>query len=171
MLGLRDDLVLHIVDVAFDCDVLRLPCDFNSRTGCALGLGAVWSTWWRQGLGLLKRDNWADRSIVSEPRVVAYVVQLHALLRIRLEELGDEVLGHAAEPSRPLDPLVQDVVEELLLVLPDKRWITRQQFEQEHAQVPDIERFVVTALSDHFRGQVLGRTAIGHSFPIFVEEV
>ena len=171
MLGFRDDLVLHIVDVAFDRNVLRLPCDFNSRAICALGLGTVRSNWWRQGLRLLKCDNWADWSIVSEPRMVAYVIQLHALLRIRLEELGDEVLGHAAEPSRPLDPLVQDVVEELLLVLPDKRWITRQEFEQEHAQVPDIKRFVVTALSDHFWGQVLGRTAIGHSFSIFIEEV
>ena len=171
MLRLRNDLVLHIVDVTFDCDVLRLACDFDSRAVGSRGLGAVRSNWWLQGLRLLQCDNWANWSIVPEPRMVAYVVQLHALLRIRLEEFGDEILRHATEPSRPLDPLVQNVVKQFLLVLAYKRWISRQELEQENAQVPNIERFVMTALTDHFWGQILRRTAIGHSFSIFIEEV
>ena len=57
------------------------------------------------------------------------ILSTQSLFLRLFEELGDEVLGNATEPSGPLDPLVQDVVEELFLVLPDKRWITRQEFE------------------------------------------
>ena len=106
MLRLRDDLVLHIIDVALNRDVFRLTCDFCSRAVCALSLGAIRSSWRRYSQGRLKCDNWADWSVVSEPWMVADVVQLHTLLRVRLQELRDEVLCYAAEPSRPLNPLV-----------------------------------------------------------------
>ena len=69
---------------------------------------------------MLQSDYGADRCIVPEPGMVTNLIELHPLLRIRLEQLGDEIFGDARETPRPLNPLMQDVIEELLLVLADK---------------------------------------------------
>ena len=103
--------------------------------------------------------------------MVTDVVKLQALLRVRLEQLGDEILRHSAEASRPLDPLMQNIVKEFLLVFTDKWRIARQKFEKQDAQIPNVQRLVMAALTNHLRSQILRRSTISHSFPILIEEV
>ena len=167
MLRLGDDLVVDMINVALDRDILRL-----SRNGIAVGTCRRTSLF--SGCSCLQRlqsHYWADRRIVAEPRVLAYLVQLHPLRRIRLEQPRDQVFCNMRESSRPLDSLVQNIVEKLFLILAHERRISRQQFKKKHAEVPNVQRLVVATLANHLGGQVLRCTAIGHSLPVLVEEV
>ena len=58
--------------------------------------------------------------------MVTDLVKLHSLLGVGLQKFGDQVLCYPAKTSWPLDPLMQDIVKELLLVFADEGWITRQ---------------------------------------------
>ena len=51
--------------------------------------------------------------------------ELHTLLRVWLEQLGDKVLRYTRETSWPLDTLIQDIVKELFLVFADEGWVSR----------------------------------------------
>ena len=58
--------------------------------------------------------------------MVTDLVKLHSLLGVGLQKFGDQVLCHPAEAPWPLDPLMQNIVKELLLVFADEGRITRQ---------------------------------------------
>ena len=126
MLGLGDDLVFDSVDVTLDGNVFRLAT--NICTCSSLGF-RVRSTAVVRGIPSqkgFKGDNWADERVVAEPRMIANLIKLHTLLRIRLEQFRDQVLGDTRETSWPLNALVQDVVKKLLLVFANEGWVTRQ---------------------------------------------
>ena len=103
--------------------------------------------------------------------MVTDVCQLHTLLWIRLQQLRDQIFSNTRETTWPLDSLVQDIVKELFLILTHEGWITCQQFKEEHAEIPDVKRLVMAALTDHLWSEVLRSTAICHAFTILVEEV
>jgi hypothetical protein len=92
------------------------------------------------GLGLqgLEGDHRSDGRVVAEPRVLADLVQLHTLLRVRLQKLGDQVLGYARKTTWPLDSLVQNVVEKFFLVFANKGWVACHELEEKNTEVPDV---------------------------------
>ena len=87
MLWLGDHLVVDVVNVSLDRDVLGLSsdlsvgacCTITSGSGALIVVSIVLSC-----LKLLQSDDWTNGRVVSEPRMIANLMQLHSLLCIRL---------------------------------------------------------------------------------------
>ena len=85
MLRLGDDLVWHIFNIAFNCYVAGLPCDFV--TICSGGSRAVLSVRILLLLEGFECDNRADGRVVTEPWVITDLFKAHSLLGVRFEQL------------------------------------------------------------------------------------
>ncbi len=106
-----------------------------------------------------------------KPRVLKNFFQADSFLRVCFQKFGHQIFGYTGESFGPLDLKLQDVLKEFILVGPFKWRASSEEFEHEDTQVPDIETFIMTALFDHFWGQILWSTTICQSSSIAVKEV
>jgi hypothetical protein len=101
---------------------------------------------------------------IRHPLMSQNVLESYPLLRIKLQNVSDEILERVGKGIAQLIAASQHPLFDFAHRIPAKRGMTVHHFVEQYSQRPNINAVVVAAVEEHFRRHVLISAAEGRSW-------